>query len=103
MKTKYKLISIILCVMVLCIYAIAGSYNIMDKEINKVYKVYLDGSFIGTISDEKALYSLIDEKQKDAPELAHIRRLAKEKQVEIQYYPMEHYKTCGIIKKMADA
>lgn len=65
MKTKYKLISIVLCVMVLCIYAIAGSYNIMDKEINKVYKVYLDGSFIGTISDEKALYSLIDEKQKD--------------------------------------
>lgn len=46
---------------------------------------------------------LIDDKQKDAPELAHVRRLAEEKQVEIMYYPMEHYKTCGIIKKMADA
>lgn len=46
---------------------------------------------------------LIDERQKDAPELLHIRRLAAEKQVEIVYYPLKHYKTCGIIKKMADA
>lgn len=46
---------------------------------------------------------LIDEKYKDNPELAHVVRLAKEKNVPIEYYSMKHYKCCGIIKKMADA
>lgn len=35
--------------------------------------------------------------------LAHIIRLAEEKGVPVEYYPLEHYKACGIIKKMADA
>ncbi len=46
---------------------------------------------------------LIDEKYKGADELAHIVRLAEEKNVPIEYYPLTHYKTCGIIKKLADA
>jgi len=46
---------------------------------------------------------LIDEKYKDASELAHVVRLAEEKNVPIEYYPLTHYKTCGIIKKLADA
>ena len=46
---------------------------------------------------------LIDEKYKGADELAHIVRLAEEKHVPIEYYPLTHYKTCGIIKKLADA
>ena len=46
---------------------------------------------------------LIDEKYKGADELAHIVRLAEEKNVTIEYYPLTHYKTCGIIKKLADA
>ena len=46
---------------------------------------------------------LIDEKYKGANELAHIVRLAEEKNVPIEYYPLTHYKTCGIIKKLADA
>lgn len=37
------------------------------------------------------------------PALMPILRLAEEKQVSIENYPMEHYKTCGIIKTMADA
>lgn len=35
--------------------------------------------------------------------LTHIIRLAEEKGVPVEYYPLEHYKACGIIKKMADA
>lgn len=46
---------------------------------------------------------LIDEKCKNDRELSHIVRLAEEKNVAIQYYPLEHYKCCGIIKKLADA
>lgn len=45
---------------------------------------------------------LIDEQHRDDPALAHIRRLACEKQVPIAYYPMKHYKTCGIIRRLAD-
>ncbi len=45
---------------------------------------------------------LIDEKAKDDPALAHLVRLAQERKAEIEYYPMDHYKACGIIRKMAD-
>ena len=46
---------------------------------------------------------LIDERYRDADDLAHLVRLAREKNVPIEYYPLKHYKTCGIIKKIADA
>ena len=46
---------------------------------------------------------LIDERYKDSDDLAHLIRLAGEKNVPIEYYPLTHYKTCGIIKKIADA
>lgn len=46
---------------------------------------------------------LIDEKYKNSSDIAHIVRLAEEKNVPIEYYPLTHYKTCGIIKKLADA
>lgn len=46
---------------------------------------------------------LIDERFKDCKEIEHIVRLAEEKNVPIEYKTMEHYRTCGIIKKMADA
>lgn len=46
---------------------------------------------------------LIDEKYKDHDELEHIVRLAKEKEVSIEYHTLSHYKCCGIIKKLADA
>lgn len=45
---------------------------------------------------------LVDEKYKGDAELAHIVRLAMEKGVPMEYYPLEHYKCCGIIKKLAD-
>lgn len=46
---------------------------------------------------------LINDNCKDDPTLSHIIRLANEKNVPIEYYPLVHYKACGIIKKIADA
>lgn len=46
---------------------------------------------------------LIDKKYKNDPATAHIVRLAEEKNVQVEYYPLTHYRTCGIIKKLADA
>lgn len=34
--------------------------------------------------------------------LRHIFRLAEEKQVPVETYPLKHYRCCGIIKKLAD-
>ena len=36
------------------------------------------------------------------PSLAHIKKLAEEKGVPVESYPLKHYKSCGIIKKLAD-
>ncbi len=46
---------------------------------------------------------LIDERYKGDPQLGHLVRLAEEKNVPVEYYPLTHYKCCGIIKKIADA
>lgn len=46
---------------------------------------------------------LISDDCKEDVSLSHIFRLAEEKQVPVEYYPLKHYKTCGIIKKLADA
>ena len=46
---------------------------------------------------------LVDERYRGNPELSHVIRLAEEKQVPVEYYPLIHYKCCGIIKKLADA
>lgn len=45
---------------------------------------------------------LVDTEHKDSRELAHIIRLAEEKNVPVKYYPLKHYRSCGIIKKLAD-
>lgn len=45
---------------------------------------------------------LIGEEYRDAKELRHLIRLAEEKNVPIEYYPLKNYKCCGIIKKMSD-
>ncbi len=46
---------------------------------------------------------LIDARYRNNPELGHILRLAEEKQVPVEFYPLRHYKCCGIIKKLAEA
>lgn len=46
---------------------------------------------------------LINSACKEEVSLNHVIRLAEEKGVSVEYYPLVHYKTCGIIKKLADA
>lgn len=46
---------------------------------------------------------LINSDYRDDVSLDHIIRLAEEKNVKIEYYPLFRYKACGIIKKLADA
>lgn len=45
---------------------------------------------------------LVDERYAGDPSLVPVIRLAEEKHVPVEYYPLCHYKTCGIIKKIAD-
>ena len=45
---------------------------------------------------------LVNERYKDSRELKHLVRLAQEKHVPIEAYPLRHYKCCGIIKKIGD-
>ncbi len=63
MKRKGKIISIILSLIVICIYFTYSSYELIDKDISKIYNIYLSGDIIGAVSDKDALYDLIDEKQ----------------------------------------
>lgn len=46
---------------------------------------------------------LIDERHRGNPELDHVVRLAEEKHVPLEYFPLTRYKCCGIIKKIAEA
>ena len=46
---------------------------------------------------------LISPAYREDSSLKHILRLAEEKNVPVEYYPLTHYKTCGLIKKLADA
>ena len=63
MKSKEKIITGIICAIVLCLYVITGSYHKLNSEAEKIYKVYLDGEVIGNIASEDELYALIDQKQ----------------------------------------
>lgn len=45
---------------------------------------------------------LISERHREDPVLLHLFRLASEKNVPIAFYPLKHYKACGIIKNYSD-
>jgi len=45
---------------------------------------------------------LIDQTYQNHPQLNHLVQLAKEKKVPVLYTTLNHYKCCGIIKKLAD-
>ncbi len=45
---------------------------------------------------------IIDDGHRDSHELEHIRQLAAEKNVEIEYVRLENYKCCGLIKQFSD-
>lgn len=46
---------------------------------------------------------IVDRRYMDSPQLSHLLKLAEEKNVPVEEYPLRHYKCCGIIKKLADA
>lgn len=46
---------------------------------------------------------IVDKKYMDSPQLSHLLKLAEEKNVPVEEYPLKHYKCCGLIKKLADA
>lgn len=46
---------------------------------------------------------LVGSAWKDDISLKHIFRLAEEKNVDVEFYPLTNYKVCGIIKQLADA
>lgn len=45
---------------------------------------------------------LISDRDRNDRALRHILRLAEEKGVPAEFYPLRHYKCCGIIKKLSD-
>ncbi|MCO7137471.1 cysteine protease StiP family protein [[Clostridium] leptum] len=46
---------------------------------------------------------LVREGEEQSGELKHLYQLAREKGVEVESYPLQNYKACGIIKQLADA
>lgn len=83
MKVKDKIITLILCGIVICIYLLVNSYNHMDTNIVKLYNVYLDGELIGAIDDKEALYDLIDKKQQDIKDKYNVTNVYPPKGLEI--------------------
>lgn len=45
---------------------------------------------------------LVDARYAQSDALKHVLRLASEKGVPVEIYPLQHYQCCGIIKKLAD-
>ena len=45
---------------------------------------------------------LIDDDNRDNPELAHVRQLAREKGVDVEYASLGNYKCCGLIRQLSD-
>lgn len=45
---------------------------------------------------------VIDERYRKSEELDHIRQLAREKNVEVEYVRLNNYKCCGLIKQLSD-
>ena len=63
MKLKDKIITFVICLIVIAIYALVNSYSYLDNNIKHLYNVYLNGKVIGAITDEEELYNLINKNQ----------------------------------------
>lgn len=74
MKVKEKIIPFVICLIIIIIYVI-GNYQNVSRVVNKVYKVYLNGENIGTITDKNGLFALIDGKQKDIKEKYNVKNV----------------------------
>lgn len=63
MKLKDKIITFVICLIVISLYVVIASYNYMDNDIKHVYNVYLNNEVIGSITNEDDLYAMINRKQ----------------------------------------
>ncbi len=63
MKFKEKFIVFLLCLLVLGIYYLTSDISKYNNNMNRYYKIYLDGKSIGNIANRDDLYALIDKKQ----------------------------------------
>ncbi len=65
MKTKEKIYTLLLTL--LAIFLVLSNYftNKYIAKAENVYAIYLDGTIIGYIADDKELYNIINERQKD--------------------------------------
>ena len=71
MKTKDKIITVILCLIIFCFFFIYNSYE-KNNDVKKLYKVYLDEMYLGAIDNRDSLYALIDNKQQAIKEKYHV-------------------------------
>ncbi len=60
--------------------------NSFNKDIKEVYQIYLDGEKIGVISDDKELYALINEEQKNIREQYNVSQVYPPKGFSISKY-----------------
>lgn len=65
MKLKEILITIVITLIVCCLFGINFYANKFILNAENIYQVYLHGSVIGYISDKNELYSLINKKQEE--------------------------------------
>lgn len=71
-----------------------GDYNLIKPGIGETTRVLLR---------RVPWRILVGEAYRSDPILDHLLELAEERRVPVEYYPLRHYKCCGIIKKLADA
>jgi murein DD-endopeptidase MepM/ murein hydrolase activator NlpD len=75
MKSKDKIISFLISIIVLVLYIVVYSYSKINTNIDKVYNVYLDGKIIGVIASKDELYELINQKQQDIKEKYNVKNV----------------------------
>ena len=75
MKTKDKIITAILCVLILIFLILFGSENYKNENPKNVYQVYLNGQKMGLIADSDELLNLINEEQKGIKEKYDVKNV----------------------------
>ncbi len=75
MKISEKIITEMLCLIVIFLFFLFNSVHVVNNPINKMYNVYLDGEVIGSIKDKDALYKLIDERQQVIKDKYHVKNV----------------------------
>ena len=72
MKFREKIITELICIVIIFLFFLVNSVYQKDTPVTKMYNVYLDGEVIGSIKDKNALYALIDERQQTIKDKYHV-------------------------------